>query len=216
MNLFCILKCLWVLSPTSWSPLSPGTDKQRKMQTKKTISDCSSVSPLTQRNPVFGQLSPSEEAVKVPSWQRGWEIRDNFLHWGAFLPCRTVWYPPGIWNEHSSPPANSTPWNTSEPHSTRDGSRFPCPIFLLTLCNGGFLLFVLCWVFYLMDSLVCMRNTLLSPPDLHKAQSTHKAGCDLALQDGNCQHLWHMSWSSQLCFVTVSRFSPALKTVRSS
>lgn len=77
-----------------------------------------------------------------------------------------------------------------------------------SLCCIGF--------FYLMDSLVCMRNALVFLPDLHKAQSTHKAGCDLALQDGNCQHLWHMSWSLQLWFVTVSRFSPALKTVRSS
>lgn len=43
------------------------------------MSDCSLISPLVQRYPVFGQQSPSEAAVKVPSWLRVWKIRYHLL-----------------------------------------------------------------------------------------------------------------------------------------
>lgn len=120
------------------------------------------MSPLMQRNPVFGQLSLSEEALKVPSWWRVWKIRHNFLHWGAFLLRRVTQYLSGIWNEHSLPLANSTPWNTSGSHGTTDGPKCPCPIFPLTPLNGGFLPFVLYQVCYLVGWLVWVRHTLFS------------------------------------------------------
>lgn len=120
------------------------------MQKKKIISAYSSTSPLTQRNQVTGQLSPSEEAVKVLSCWRVWKIRYNFLLCEAFLLHTAMWYPSGIWNDYTSPLVNSTPWNTSRLHSANGGPTCPCAI-LSSSPSSPFLPFMLHWVYYLVD-----------------------------------------------------------------
>lgn len=159
------------------------------------------MSPLTQRNPVFGQLSLAEEAVIVPSWQRVWNIRNNFLDWGAFLLCRATWYPSGIWNKHSLPPEN---FHSMKHHWAPQHNRWPqMPLSHLSFHSPQWRLPSLCVSLGLLLGVLASLGEahFVFLPHIH----THKD-----LQDGCCQHI---SWSLQLWFVTLSRFSLAQKTV---
>lgn len=161
---------------------------------EKTISAYSSMSLLTHRNQVTGQVSPSEEAVKDLSCWRVWKIRHNFLHCGAFLLHTAIWYPSGIWNDYTSPLVNSTLWNTSRLQSANGVPKCPCPI-RSSSPSSLFLPFMLHWVYYLVDwfvwvsvfKFVWVRNAPCS-----SVIYTYTPNC----VDGNNWDLWCIiSWS---------------------